>query len=474
VSAGEEETKAQEILIIRRPLGGEDAPHKGGVWKIAYADFMTAMMAFFLVMWLINASDKQTLTQVATYFNPLRLTDKVALSKGLHQADALTQSDPKPPGGATKDEHHSPAGEKAAGNEKNAASSKKQAGSGKGESKAEGSKPKYTEDVLFRDPYGVLSKLASQAAEEQSRPTQGGEAYRDPFDPVFRRESRGEKHQGGKPAGASESSAPAATPLPPAVDPRQSAAAQPQAPSTTPVVSEAQKPSTEQPAAEKPTTERTAEQPEKAAIEKAAAESGAAEKAAAKQPLESGAAEKAAAQKVKDERAAADTAAGDKAAAEKAAERAAAAKLETDIREVIARAIAGALPNITVTVTDEGILISLTDDQNFGMFAIASAEPRPAMVVLMDKLGKVIPTFPERLVVRGHTDGRPYKSGTYDNWRLSSQRAHMAYYMLVRSGIDEKRFERIEGHADRNLKVPDDPEAAQNRRIEILLRRARS
>jgi chemotaxis protein MotB len=240
------------------------------------------------------------------------------------------------------------------------------------------------------------------------------------------------------------------------------------------VVSEAQKPSTEQPAAEKPTTERTAEQPEKAAIEKAAAESGAAEKAAAKQPLESGAAEKAAAQKVKDERAAADTAAGGKAAAEKAAERAAAAKLETDIREVIARAIAGALPNITVTVTDEGILISLTDDQNFGMFAIASAEPRPAMVVLMDKLGKVIPTFPERLVVRGHTDGRPYKSGTYDNWRLSSQRAHMAYYMLVRSGIDEKRFERIEGHADRNLKVPDDPEAAQNRRIEILLRRARS
>jgi chemotaxis protein MotB len=47
----------------------------------------------------------------------------------------------------------------------------------------------------------------------------------------------------------------------------------------------------------------------------------------------------------------------------------------------------------------------------------------------------------------------------------------MAYYMLVRAGIEEKRFERIEGHADRHLKVLDDPEAAQNRRIEILLRR---
>jgi chemotaxis protein MotB len=158
-------------------------------------------------------------------------------------------------------------------------------------------------------------------------------------------------------------------------------------------------------------------------------------------------------------------------AKQEAAERAAAKKLEADIRDVIARSIAGALPNISVTVTAEGLLISLTDDQNFGMFAIASAEPRPAMVVLMEKLGRVIAGYPEPLVVRGHTDGRPYKGGNYDNWRLSSARAHMAYYMLVRGGVDEKRFERIEGHADRNLKVPDDPEAAQNRRIEILLRK---
>ena len=44
-------------------------------------------MAFFLVMWLINATDKQTLTQVATYFNPMRLTDKVPLARGLHQPE---------------------------------------------------------------------------------------------------------------------------------------------------------------------------------------------------------------------------------------------------------------------------------------------------------------------------------------------------------------------------------------------------
>ena len=159
--------------------------------------------------------------------------------------------------------------------------------------------------------------------------------------------------------------------------------------------------------------------------------------------------------------------------AERAAERTVAVLLEAEIRRAVAQSLHGAIPRIDVTVTEEGVLVSLTDDYDFGMFAIASAEPRPAMVVVMEKLGKVLGGRPERLVVRGHTDGRPYKSGTYDNWRLSSARAHMAYYMLVRGGIDEKRFERVEGHADRSLRVADDAEAAQNRRIEILLRKAK-
>jgi chemotaxis protein MotB len=417
VSAGEEETKAQEILIIRRPISGEDAPHKGGVWKIAYADFMTAMMAFFLVMWLINASDKQTLTQVATYFNPLRLTDKVALSKGMHEDDAATQSsvNPEQASDATKDskaQAHTGA--------------KRPSGKDESHGKAGGAKPRYTEEVLFRDPYGVLSKLAKEATEDHSRPSESGEAYRDPFDPVFRRETRAEKRDvaketamppGGLPPGGQKS---AARSTPPAAAEKEPASDTKQASDTRKQAEETQPP----PPPAKP-----------------------AEEGRARKVLEA-----------------------TRQAAEQAAARAVAAKLEADIRAVVARAIAGALPNITVTVTDEGLLISLTDDQNFGMFAIASAEPRPAMVILMEKLGKVIADYPEPLIVRGHTDGRPYKSGTYDNWRLSTARAHMAYYMLVRAGIAEKRFERIEGHADRSLKVPKDPEAAQYRRIEILMR----
>jgi chemotaxis protein MotB len=141
------------------------------------------------------------------------------------------------------------------------------------------------------------------------------------------------------------------------------------------------------------------------------------------------------------------------------------------MKQAVSDSLPGIVPNIDVVATPDGLLISLTDDYEFGMFAIASAEPRPAMIVVMDKVAKILLARSEPLVIRGHTDRRPYRTATYDNWRLSAARAHMAYVMLARGGVDEKRFERIEGHADRSLRVAQDPEAAQNRRIEILLRK---
>jgi chemotaxis protein MotB len=131
-------------------------------------------------------------------------------------------------------------------------------------------------------------------------------------------------------------------------------------------------------------------------------------------------------------------------------------------------------PQLEVKATDEGILISLTDRQNFSMFAIGSAEPQPRVLRMMDAIAASLQGMPGTIVVRGHTDAHPYRSATYDNWRLSCARAQMAYYMLNRAGIPEKRFERIEGFADHSLKDPAHPFAAENRRIEILLREAKS
>jgi chemotaxis protein MotB len=47
----------------------------------------------------------------------------------------------------------------------------------------------------------------------------------------------------------------------------------------------------------------------------------------------------------------------------------------------------------------------------------------------------------------------------------------MAQYMLIRGGLEERRIEKVEGYADHHLKNPNNPEAMENRRIEILLRK---
>src|ERR1700691_4285769 len=88
--------KHPEIIIIKRHSDHEEE-HHGGAWKIAFADFMTAMMAFFLVLWIINATDKNTKTIIARYFNPLKLEDMAKAKKGIRQATGDQARDPPNP-----------------------------------------------------------------------------------------------------------------------------------------------------------------------------------------------------------------------------------------------------------------------------------------------------------------------------------------------------------------------------------------
>lgn len=416
-----EDTNAHELVIIRRRANGEEAGHKGGVWKIAYADFMTAMMAFFLVMWLINASDKQTLIQVASYFNPLRLTDRVTSTRGVHNLESGAR-----------------------GQEENSGNAKDKAGTTASDKKAEAGSPKLTEEALFKDPYGILTKLAVQAkrgeADDKARPSAApkievgetltkGEAYRDPFEPQHRKEVPSKSAEAKDTLQADKPEpAPARAP------------ASPEAPTASPTPAPARGAKVDQ--------GPTAKEPPPAQAAAPGDGAGAREKADLQTAW----------QTVRKE-------------AQERAEQEERAKIEEEIKQAVQQAALGVVPNIDVTVTEDGVLISLTDRFDFGMFRISSAEPRPETVVVMERIAKIVAPRAEALIVRGHTDGRPFKSGTYDNWRLSTARAHMAYHMLVRGGVGEQRFERVEGYADRSLKVPGDPGAAQNRRIEILLRR---
>lgn len=60
---------AAPVIIKKKKVSGGDG-HHGGAWKVAYADFVTAMMAFFLLMWLLNATTEQQRKGIADYFSP--------------------------------------------------------------------------------------------------------------------------------------------------------------------------------------------------------------------------------------------------------------------------------------------------------------------------------------------------------------------------------------------------------------------
>jgi chemotaxis protein MotB len=60
----------QRPIIIKKIIADDHAGHHGGAWKVAYADFVTAMMAFFLLMWLLGATDEDQRKGIADYFAP--------------------------------------------------------------------------------------------------------------------------------------------------------------------------------------------------------------------------------------------------------------------------------------------------------------------------------------------------------------------------------------------------------------------
>lgn len=75
----------QKPFVIKRIKKRGGGGHHGGAWKIAYADFVTAMMAFFLLMWLLSSTDMGTLKGVSEYF---KMPLKIALAGGESSGDS--------------------------------------------------------------------------------------------------------------------------------------------------------------------------------------------------------------------------------------------------------------------------------------------------------------------------------------------------------------------------------------------------
>ncbi len=78
--AGKETNKP--VIIVKKKKVGHDA-HHGGAWKVAYADFVTAMMAFFLLLWLLNVTTSEQRQGIADYFTPVSVSKNTSGSGGL-------------------------------------------------------------------------------------------------------------------------------------------------------------------------------------------------------------------------------------------------------------------------------------------------------------------------------------------------------------------------------------------------------
>lgn len=443
---------AHEIIIVKRNHDGHDEGHHGGVWKIAFADFMTAMMCFFLVMWLINAANEQTKAAVASYFNPVELIDRNSSRKGLEDLGdgpskvGLTAENPQDGASKTGDDGKGGAGS-----------------SDRTQTKEAPQKSDLSDEHLFADPYAVLAEVAADTSVMQNVSAKGdggaqnagpatgasgGESYRDPFAPDFwsqqmatpgaeasaeRAKIEGDPAKPGDKVAEIEVAKVKAVPAPPPPAGSDAASQKPAAEST---MASAEAANGDAEAGDGKVENAMTGKPEASEAEQAKSEPPPATQQAEKAPSE------------------------------------AALKEAAEIKKELARAF---LPGekladgVSVEATDKGVVISITDQLDFGMFEIGSAMPRREMVLAMEKIGRIINGKKGTITISGHTDSRPFRSDTYDNWRLSTARAHSAYYMLVRGGVDESRITEVAGFADRQPKIASDPLAAANRRIEILM-----
>jgi len=71
-SAAKKKPNAEPVrpIIVKKIIDGGHGGHHGGAWKVAYADFVTAMMAFFLLMWILGATTDKQRKGIADYFSP--------------------------------------------------------------------------------------------------------------------------------------------------------------------------------------------------------------------------------------------------------------------------------------------------------------------------------------------------------------------------------------------------------------------
>jgi len=126
--------------------------------------------------------------------------------------------------------------------------------------------------------------------------------------------------------------------------------------------------------------------------------------------------------------------------------------------------------NVELSVTNEGLRVELLETEKGMFFELGSAHPTDRGQELLDRLAEELSTVPNKLLIEGHTDAKPYAGdGAYSNWELSADRANSARRLMQTKGLRPTQVAQVRGFADQHLRMPDDPTNASNRRISVIV-----
>jgi len=150
------------------------------------------------------------------------------------------------------------------------------------------------------------------------------------------------------------------------------------------------------------------------------------------------------------------------------------------IREQIEQALR-AMPDfqkmrdqVRFSVTGEGLRIDLMETEQGMFFITGSPNPTEAGTRLLRALAEELGKMPNRLVIEGHTDARPFRNAApasgYGNWELSADRANAARRLLHAYGISASQVAEVRGYADQRLLNGADPEDPKNRRVSVVVK----
>ena len=366
------------IVLKRIEEGGHG--HHGGAWKVAYADFVTAMMAFFLLMWLLNATTEEQRRGIADYFAPSNVMARSESGTGL------------PFGGRTPHES-TPLSQDA------------------GAIQMQRGPMPVLADVEIEDDSDTLARPVPrrdgpEGEDEEAEPRRVQQARADapPGDADPRRLGDGTEaapRRDGEPRQGAD------------LDPRRAGDTDPRQPGET--------------------------DPRRAAETDPRRLSDAALRA---------------------EHARRERAAFEQAAAE--------------IRAAVAQdpQLAEFGRQLLVEQVPEGLRIQLVDAERQPMFALGGAAPNDRARQLLARVAQVVQRLPNAIAIAGHTDATPFRgSSDRSNWDLSAERANVTRRLLTEAGLPEARIRSVTGNAERDLLLPDQPNAAANRRVSITLLR---